>query len=79
MDDSHSLHNDHPMARRASARRAMTLFELIGVVFIIATFAFGFQGLDMCYYLANAVAVLLVTMVLNAREKTAEPVGLAHA
>ena len=53
--------------------------RLVGVVFIIATFALGFQGLDMWYYLANAVAVLLVTMVLNAPEKTAEPVGLAHA
>src|ERR1700749_2962719 len=47
--------------------------RLVGVVFIVASFAFGFQGLDMWYYLANAVAVLLVTMVLNAPETTAQP------
>src|ERR1700742_566865 len=51
--------------------------RLVGVVFIIATFALGFHGLDMWYYLANAVAVLLVTTVLNAPETTAEPVRLA--
>jgi hypothetical protein len=48
-------------------------------VFIVATFALGFHGLDMWYYLANAVAVLLVTTVLNAPEPVTDAVGLAHA
>jgi hypothetical protein len=48
-------------------------------VFIIATFALGFHGLDMWYYLANAVAVLLVTTVLNAPETETDAPSLAHA
>jgi hypothetical protein len=42
--------------------------RLVGVVFLVVPFMFGFHGLDMWYYLANAVAVLLVTTVLNAPE-----------
>ena len=53
--------------------------RLVGVVFIVATFALGFHGLDMWYYLANAVAVLLVTTVFNAPEPVTDAVGLAHA
>jgi hypothetical protein len=53
--------------------------RLVGVVFIVATFALGFHGLDMWYYLANAVAVLLATTVLNAPEPVTDAVGLAHA
>jgi hypothetical protein len=40
----------------------------VGLVFIVAPFAFGFAGLDAVYYWVNASAVLLVTFVLNARE-----------
>lgn len=40
--------------------------RLVGVTFIVATFALGFTGLDAAYYLANAAAVLLVTWVLAA-------------
>jgi hypothetical protein len=53
--------------------------RLVGVVFLIALFAFGFQGLDLWYYLANAVAVLVVTMVLNAPEPKSDSAGLARA
>lgn len=35
MQASHLYGNDKIMARRAPARRAMTLFELIGVIFIV--------------------------------------------
>lgn len=42
--------------------------RLVGLVFIIAPFAFHFKGLDAWYYWANAAAVLTVTFVLNASE-----------
>ena len=42
--------------------------RLVGIVFIVVPFAFGFHGLDAWYYWANAIAVLLVTTVLNAPE-----------
>jgi hypothetical protein len=45
----------------------------VGVVFVIAPFAFKFFGLDAClYYWVLAAAVLLTTSVLNAPE---EPVA----
>ncbi|MGY4476180.1 hypothetical protein [Bradyrhizobium sp. USDA 3364] len=44
----------------------------VGVVFIIAPFAFQFAGLDAWYYWVLAAAVLLTTSVLNAPE---EPVA----
>lgn len=44
----------------------------VGVVFIIAPFAFKFSGLDAWYYWVLAAAVLLTTSVLNAPE---EPVA----
>jgi hypothetical protein len=53
--------------------------RLVGVVFLVAPFAFGMTGLDAYYYWANAVAVLLVTTVLNAPEAKADAVDLAHA
>lgn len=53
--------------------------RIVGIVFLIVPFAFGMQGLDMWYYLANAVAVLLVTTVLNAPENKTDAVGVAHA
>jgi hypothetical protein len=40
----------------------------VGVVFIIAPFAFKFAGLDAWYYWVLAAAVLLTTSVLNAPE-----------
>jgi hypothetical protein len=53
--------------------------RLVGVVFSIVPFVFGMQGLDMWYYLANAVAVLVVTTVLNAPEPEADAAHLARA
>jgi hypothetical protein len=44
----------------------------VGVVFIIAAFAFKFTGLDAWYYWVLAAAVLLTTSVFNAPE---EPVA----
>jgi hypothetical protein len=41
----------------------------VGLVFIIAPFAFKFVGLDAWYYWVLAAAVLLTTSVLNAPEK----------
>jgi hypothetical protein len=43
----------------------------VGVVFIIAPFAFQFTGLDAWYYWVLAAAVLLTTSVLNAPEVSA--------
>jgi hypothetical protein len=43
----------------------------LGVVFIIAPFAFHFTGLDAWYYWVLAAAVLLTTSVLNAPEVSA--------
>ena len=40
--------------------------RLVGVVFLVVPFVYGFHGLDARYYWANAIAVLLVTTVLNA-------------
>ena len=52
----------------------------VGVVFLIAPFAFKFTGLDAWYYWINAGAILLVTSVLNAPEE-ARSIGAnsAHA
>jgi hypothetical protein len=41
----------------------------VGVVFVVAPFAFKFFGLDAWYYWVLAVAVLLTTSVFNAPEK----------
>jgi hypothetical protein len=43
----------------------------VGVVFVVAPFVFGFTGLDAWYYWVLAVAVFLVTSVLNAPEQIA--------
>ncbi|MGY3076888.1 hypothetical protein ACVWZZ_003259 [Bradyrhizobium sp. LM6.10] len=45
----------------------------VGVVFVIAPFAFKFAGLDAWYYWVLAAAVLLTTSVLNAPE---EPIAM---
>lgn len=44
--------------------------RLVGVVFLLVPFALHLSGLDAWYYWANAVAVLLVTTVLNAPKET---------
>lgn len=44
--------------------------RVVGVVFLVAPFLLGFQGLDLAYYVVNAAAVLLVTFVLNTNGKT---------
>ncbi len=43
----------------------------VGLVFVIAPFAFKFVGLDAWYYWVLAAAVLLTTSVLNAPETPA--------
>jgi uncharacterized YccA/Bax inhibitor family protein len=53
--------------------------RLVGVVFLIVPFAFGMTGFDAYYYWANAIAVLLVTTVLNAPERKTATISLAHA
>jgi hypothetical protein len=53
--------------------------RLVGIVFLIVPFVFGMTGLDAYYYWANAIAVLLVTTVLNAPESDTDSAGLAHA
>jgi hypothetical protein len=42
--------------------------RLVGLVFIVSPFVFGFSGLAAWYYWLNAAAVLIVTTVLNAPE-----------
>jgi hypothetical protein len=48
----------------------------VGVVFIVAPFAFHFTGLDAWYYWVLAAAVLLTTSVLNAPEESVQRPGL---
>jgi len=57
----------------------LTIDRLVGVVFAIVPFVFGFSGLDAWYYWANAAAVLLVTTVLNAPDSTTPAATPAHA
>jgi hypothetical protein len=57
----------------------LTIDRLVGVVFAIVPFVFGFSGVDAGYYWANAAAVLLVTTVLNAPEATTSAGTPAHA
>lgn len=44
----------------------------VGIVFLVAPFAFGFSGLDAWYYWVLAIAVLLITSVLNAPDASAD-------
>jgi hypothetical protein len=53
--------------------------RLVGVVFLVVPFVFGFHGLDAWYYWANAIAVLLVTTVLNAPAPKNDAIGLVRA
>ena len=40
--------------------------RLVGAVFIVAPFILGFTGVDAAYYLVNAAAVLIATVLLDA-------------
>jgi hypothetical protein len=53
--------------------------RLVGLVFIVAPLALGFDGLDAWYYWANGAAVLLVTFVLNAPESERHALAGASA
>lgn len=44
----------------------------VGIVFLIAPFAFAFSGFDAWYYWVLAVAVLLTTSVFNAPDTSAD-------
>ena len=59
---------DHPTGLLRVIPYSMHLWvdRVVGIVFLIAPFVFGFSGLDAWYYWVLAVAVLLVTSVLNA-------------
>jgi len=50
--------------------------RLVGLVFLVAPFAFGLAGLDAWYYWVLGVAVFLVTSVLNAPEEPLATAGL---
>jgi hypothetical protein len=43
--------------------------RLVGVAFVAAPFVLGFSGLDAIYYWVNGIAVLIVTVLLNAPER----------
>jgi hypothetical protein len=49
--------------------------RLVGIAFIAIPFLFGFTGLDAWYYWANAAAVLLVTSVFNAPDRSVEAIA----
>jgi hypothetical protein len=48
----------------------VALDRLVGVIFIVAPFVFGFTGLDAAYYWMNGATVLLVTTLLDAPAPT---------
>ncbi|WP_434721368.1 SPW repeat domain-containing protein [Mesorhizobium sp. RIZ17] len=50
--------------------------RLVGLVFLVAPFAFGFAGLDAWYYWVLGAAVFLVTSVFNAPEEPLATTGL---
>ena len=66
---------DHPtgLIRIIPYRLHLWVDRAVGVVFVIAPFAFKFFGLDAWYYWVLAAAVLLTTSVFNAPE---EPVAM---
>jgi len=48
----------------------------VGATFLIAPLAFGFSGIDLAYYLANGLAVLMVVSLSKpASNRSALPVG----
>jgi hypothetical protein len=53
--------------------------RMLGLVFLIVPFAFGFKGIDAWYYWVNAVAVLLATLVFNAPAPAPSQTSTARA
>lgn len=53
--------------------------RLVGLVFLIVPFAFGFKGIDAWYYWVSAAAVLLATLVFNAPAQASIPARPARA
>jgi hypothetical protein len=53
--------------------------RLLGAVFLIVPFAFGFKGIDAWYYWVNAIAVLLATLVFNAPAPTPSQASAVRA
>jgi len=53
--------------------------RLVGVIFVAAPFALGFQGVEAWYYWVNGAAVLLVTLAINAPEGEDIATKWAHA
>lgn len=49
----------------------LSVDRIVGIAFAVAPFIFGFKGLDAGYYWVNAAAVLAVTFLFNAPERTA--------
>jgi hypothetical protein len=45
--------------------------RIVGIVFAVAPFIFVFKGVDAAFYWINAAAVLAVTFVFNAPERSA--------
>src|SRR6516165_2241130 len=45
--------------------------RIVGIVFAVAPFIFAFKGVDAAFYWINAAAVLAVTFVFNAPERSA--------
>lgn len=57
-----TLITDHEtgVLKIVSYKLHLTVDFLVGVTFILLPLIFGFQGIDLFYYLANGAAVLLV-------------------
>jgi len=53
--------------------------RMLGAVFLIVPFAFGFKGIDAWYYWVNAIAVLLATLVFNAPAPAPSQASAARA
>src|SRR5262245_17131468 len=51
--------------------------RLVGTAFIAAPFVLGFSGLDAIYYWTNGIAVLIVTVLLNAPEQKHQVAAIA--
>ena len=76
-----TLLTDHPtgVVRVIPYRLHVAVDRFVGVVFLIVPFVFDMRGLDVWYYWANAIAVLLGATVLNAPEPKTDASGLARA
>lgn len=55
----------------------LTVDFLVGVVFLLAPFIFGFSGLDAWYYWANGAAVALVVSLHKPNVASAEVAAMA--